>query len=225
MEGLPVEIIDIIHSDDSKHNKLARILKFIVNSYGIDQADYYILGSYALREHRSISDLDVNMNSSAFDKLPRSGLGIIELYNYQIRWFLDMTSEYNKIDPDAKDFSIEIFNKCITDGFPNSDYSLGKLKENNSLDVDGYGHQFMCLQTLLQWKKIMGRPKDNADIILIESLLKNNTISGSHDDIIEIVWTPGHLMIALMIILILLLILFWDTLSDHICNKVRTMIC
>jgi len=228
MSDLPAEIIEIIYSNDSKHIKLARILKYIVDTYDIDQSKYYILGSYAIREHRNISDLDISARFDAFDKLPKEHLGIIELYNNQIRWFLDMTQEYNKVDPDATDFSIEMFRKCDGEGFPTADYSLGKLKESNALDTDEFGHQFMSLETLLKWKKEMNRPKDAKDIELIESLLTNSTggsnnstddslITGSNEPIMRGTSDRGfqfsHLALGLLILL-LLLVMFIECISD-----------
>lgn len=128
-----------------------------------------IIGSYALRNHRVISDLDIVMNEEEFDKL--GDIGEKQLYNNQTRWFLDMTEAYERMEPTATDFSIEIFRKKPTEGYPDDRFSLGELKSNEGLDVDEFGHQFMNFDTLLKWKKTMNRDKDRADIKLIEGLV------------------------------------------------------
>ena len=162
----------IITSNNNKYTKLAEILKKIIDDCKIDQSKYFILGSYALRKQREINDLDINMDENEFDKLIKCvKYGKRELYNNQIRWFFDLTDKYKEIDPTANDFSIEIFRKAPLDGFPNGNYSLQRLKENNALTTDNYGHQYFKLKTLLEWKKTMNRPKDQDDIKLIEKLL------------------------------------------------------
>lgn len=116
-----------------------------------------------------ISDLDIVMNEEEFDKL--GDIGEKQLYNNQTRWFLDMTEAYERMEPTATDFSIEIFRKKPTEGYPDDRFSLGELKSNEGLDVDEFGHQFMNFDTLLKWKKTMNRDKDRADIKLIEGLV------------------------------------------------------
>jgi hypothetical protein len=172
------KIKDIVKSTDlKKYEKLSAILKYIFGDVcGIKQNKYYILGSYAIREHRTINDLDINLDNNEFLKLEeatKKGLGGIEFYNKQIRWFFDMTEEYNSMtNSKENDFSIEAFQKMPDDGFPNSNFSLNHLLSNNGLDVDPNGHQFFSLKTLLDWKKTMDRPKDQDDIKLISSILK-----------------------------------------------------
>lgn len=200
--SIPEPIKLIIHSGESKHIKLAKILKYIVDECEIDQSKYYILGSYALRNDRTISDLDINMDSDEFMKLERIKLGCVEFYNNQIRWFYDLTNEYQKVDPTATDFSIEAFKKLPTEGYPSSKYSLGELASNGGLSTDEFGHQFMSLQTLLEWKKEMNRSKDKADIDLIESLIgiTGGTIVGG-------CWSsPSLLWVAFFVICVLLII-------------------
>ena len=168
--NLEKQFDDIIKNNNlSKDEKLASILKIIVDTTHIKPKSYMILGSYALRNYRTISDLDVNMDSDEFEKLKTLPFGRIELYNNQIRWFYDMTDKYKMVDPSAEDFSIEIFKKKPTEGFPNSDFSLEYLNNTNGLNTDKYGHQFFSMNTLLAWKKAMNRPKDLDDIKLIES--------------------------------------------------------
>ena len=162
----------------SKYQKLSAILKYLfVDIAGISQNKYYILGSYAIREYRKISDLDINLDSVEFYKLKTlldKKFGVLQIYNNQIRWFFDMTTEYNKLNGEFQmetDFSIEAFQKLEIDGFPNADYSLKSLQENKGLSIDDNGHQFFNLSTLLKWKQTMNRTKDQADIELITKLL------------------------------------------------------
>lgn len=167
------EIINIIKSELTKYDKLAKILKLIVDKCEIDQTKYFILGSYAIRKYREINDLDINMDYREFLKLGKLGYGILEFYNNQIRWFLDMTDLYNKqTGQNVQDFSIEVFQKEPTVGFPNEKFSLQYLKDHQKLSIDDYGHQFFNYQTLLEWKQTMNRPKDQDDIILLQKIIE-----------------------------------------------------
>lgn len=168
------KITIIITSNESKHAKLARILHLIVNMCNIDPSNYFILGSYAIRQYRLINDLDVNMDYNEFIKLEKiqSELVKLEFYNGQIRWFLDLTTMYNVFNStNENDFSIEIFQKDPSVGFPNDRYSLKKLSMNDNLIIDEYGHQFFNFETLLMWKKEMNREKDKPDIEILEKLI------------------------------------------------------
>ena len=92
------------------------------------------------------------MDWDEFEKLRLFPMGIIQPYNNQTRWFLDLTHEYNKVDPEANDFSIEIFKKYPDVGFPTDDFSLNKLL-SSGLDTDQFGHMYFNLKSLLAWKK------------------------------------------------------------------------
>lgn len=160
-----------------KHEKLSNILKYIfVDVCKINQKKYYILGSFSIREHRTISDLDINLDKDEFMKLNlavNKGIGKLEFYNNQIRWFFDLTKEYNKLTKSKeKDFSIEAFMKDSKIGFPNNSFSLAKLTKIKGFKKDNNKHQFFSLKSLLKWKKTMNRPKDQEDIKLIKNLLK-----------------------------------------------------
>ena len=162
-----------------KYEKLSSILKYIfVSICKIDQSKYYILGSFAIREHRKIEDLDINLDKDEFMKLElavQKGFGKIEFYNGQIRLFCDLTKEYNKLTSSKeKDFSIEAFMKDPKSGYPNNKFSLSYLKKINGFQIDKNNHQFFSLPSLLRWKSTMNRPKDQSDIKLIKELLKNN---------------------------------------------------
>lgn len=166
----------ILSSKKSKHEKLSKVLKYLfVKIAGISQDKYFILGSYALREHRHINDLDINLDVNEFLKLNKvveKGFGHIEFYNNQIRWFFDFTKEYNKINKTKEDdVSIEAFQKFPEVGFPTSKFSLKKLRRARGFERDNNNHQYFSLKTLLAWKKKMNRPKDQKDIELIKSIL------------------------------------------------------
>ena len=50
-----------------KYEKLSSVLKYIfIDVCKIDQSKYYLLGSFALREHRKINDLDINLDKDEF---------------------------------------------------------------------------------------------------------------------------------------------------------------
>ena len=166
----------IIRSKCNKEDKLAKILHYVfIKMCDINQAKYFILGSYAIRKQRTINDLDINLDHNEFLKLHLAvsrGFGHIEFYNNQIRWFFDLTSIYNRINKTKeKDFSIEAFQKERNTGFPTNTYSLSKLRRVKGLSIDKYGHQYFSLKTLLKWKQKMNHPKDLNDIEIIKSLL------------------------------------------------------
>ena len=63
-------IIKIIKSKTEKYQKLSDILKYLfIDIAGINQTKYFLLGSFAIREYRQISDLDINIDYNEFYKL------------------------------------------------------------------------------------------------------------------------------------------------------------
>ena len=176
MTSITNSINNIIYDENTtKSQKLSDILKIIIDYCDINNNKYMIIASYSIRNFREISDLDMNMISEEWEKLHKLtdiGVGIIETYNGQLRYFLDMTNEYQKMDPQMKDFSIEIFKKDMNEGFPNDTFSIGYLLKNNGLDRDENKHLFFNKKTLLRWKKTMNRPKDQPDIQLLQKLIK-----------------------------------------------------
>lgn len=169
-------IHDIIYDENTtKYQKLSDILKILIDYCDINNNKYMIIASYCIRNYREINDLDLNMISNEWDKLQKLvtiGIGIIETYNGQLRYFLDMMDEYKKLDPNVKDFSIEIFKKDSNEGFPNETFSIGYLLNHNGLDRDENKHLYFNKNTLLRWKKTMMREKDKADIKLVEELIR-----------------------------------------------------
>ena len=115
----------ILDSKLQKYEKLSLLLKYIfVDVCAIDQKKYFILGSFAIREHRTISDLDINLDFKEFLKLQHAtdrNMGHIEFYHNQIRWVYDLTSLYNSLtNSNSNDFSVEAFQKIPEEGFPSN---------------------------------------------------------------------------------------------------------
>ena len=171
----------IILSNLKKYEKLSAILKYIfVDICEINQDKYFILGSFAIREYRTINDLDINIDVTEFNKLEKAtskNIGHIEFYDGQIRWYYNLTDEYNKLTgSNETDFSIEAFKKLPDIGYPDNNFSLNVLNSCGGLDTDPNGHHFFSLNTLLNWKKTMDRPKDKPDIELIEKIQQKGGI-------------------------------------------------
>lgn len=176
MSSIQNQIIQIIYNENiTKYQKLSDILKIILDYCDIDNNKYMIIASYCIRNYREINDLDMNMISDEWDKLNKlvnHGNGVIQSYNGQMRYFLDMTDEYKKIVSNATDFSIEIFKKELNEGFPNETFSIEYLLNHDGLNRDDNNHLYFNKETLLRWKKTMMREKDKVDIALLEELLK-----------------------------------------------------
>lgn len=171
-------IIDISKSKSEKHKKLSDILhRLFVVLANISQDKYVIIGSYGMRDYRNISDLDVSLDAEEFYKLKiliDRGFGKLEIHNNRIRWFYDMTSQYNELnDKKEHDFSIEVYQMHRFIGFPDDEFSLDHLIKFNELESDENNHQYFKVSTLLKWKRAMGRVKDKADILLVENAFKN----------------------------------------------------
>ena len=175
MSNIKTKINDIIYDENTtKYQKLSDILKVIIDYCHINNNKYMIIASYGLRFYRPINDLDMNIESDEWMKLQKMvdlGLGITETYNGQLRYFLDMTKEYQQVDPTEKDFSIEIFKKDVGEGYPDSTFSISYLLKNNGLERDENKHLYFNKNTLLRWKKISNRKKDENDIKLLKNLI------------------------------------------------------
>ena len=157
------KFIEIINSSHKKHEKLIKILEVICYDANITEKKYFIMGSYALRYSREINDLDVVMEPTDFNKLENLNYGQIIDFEGRKKFILNLT----------KEFSIEIFNKEKTIGYPNNEFSLKYLLENNGLTTDDKGNMHYNLNTLLKWKTTVNREKDNKDIVLIKKILSN----------------------------------------------------
>ena len=99
---MDIEIKSIITDTTlEKHIKLSKILKYLfIDCAQIDQQKYFIFGSYRLREHRKIGDLDIMIDEKEFmklEKLTKLNIGKLDFYNGDIRWNYDMTTEYNQL--------------------------------------------------------------------------------------------------------------------------------
>lgn len=175
MSALKERFTKIIYNHElSKYQKLSDILKILIDFCHVDNNKYMIIASYGIRFYRTINDLDMNMESDEWMKLQKLidlGIGVFETYSGQQRYFLDLTKEYQEIDPEEKDFSIEIFKKEVGEGFPDSTFSISNLLKNNGLERDENKHLYFNKNTLLRWKRISNRPKDQNDIKLLENLI------------------------------------------------------
>ena len=66
----------ILNKKLKKHEKLSKILKYLfIDIANINQEKYYILGSYSLRDYRTINDLDIN------DEIYNDIVNKLHLYN------------------------------------------------------------------------------------------------------------------------------------------------
>jgi len=117
---------------------------------GIPDGSYVIYGSGPLgaRELREIKDLDVAVEDKVYDQLTKKYPEKPEkTFSHIVIGNLDLLP--------ARDTLIENFDQVVkkADRF--------------------YGHRFVNLEDLIRWKKKMGRPKDLADIKLIQKLRKS----------------------------------------------------
>jgi hypothetical protein len=176
MSRIKENINKIIYDENlTKYQKLSDILKIVIDHCNINNNKYMIIASYGLRFYRPINDLDMNMESDEWMKLQKLvdlGIGIIEMYNGQMRYFLNLTKDYQQIDPSEKDFSIEIFKKEVGEGYPDSTFSISYLLKHDGLERDENKHLYFNKNTLLRWKRIANRTKDQSDIKLLENLIK-----------------------------------------------------
>ena len=115
---------------------------------------HILAGSYGIRHLRPIHDIDAIVHPGDWKKLTSSGLGAMAAVpppsgvGYNIR---------------AKDLNIELApNNLGVKGF---DY---KSLMREGVATDEHGNRHLTPQQIVRWKKTMGRPKDLADIKLIE---------------------------------------------------------
>tara|TARA_R100001163_G_scaffold65718_1_gene64244 strand:- start:4979 stop:5608 length:630 start_codon:yes stop_codon:yes gene_type:complete len=162
-------------NNEGKINKnflMPLILSMIVNFCGIDQSKYHILASYGIRAIKQIGDLDINMEEKEWKKLEKSGMGKAGIYNNQLRYFIELP----EVSDDAE---MEIFSKKTTEGFPDPSFSHKSLQP--MLLVDQFGHHYYHVDTLVRWKQIVHRDKDESALKLmhkeIKALSKENTES------------------------------------------------
>lgn len=155
----------ILIENISKSAKLAKILNEIMTNYGIPKEAYIILGSYAIREFREISDLDVDMDQNYFSKLEICKLGTVSLRGEEYVWAFNYTF-------DGISYIIEVYATDPYKNYPNDSFSITNLHLRNALDKDEYTQNCYKLETLLEWKQIANRKKDQSDIELIKKILK-----------------------------------------------------
>lgn len=155
---------DILESN--RNELMATILCMIVTYCDIDQDKYHILSSYAIKDFKSVSDLDVNMEPSEWKKLSKSKMGKSGIYNNQKRYFIKLPS----ISQDAE---IEIFNKKPTEAYPNDFFSHKKIK--NKLIRDEYGNLYYPLNIFVEWKNTVHRLKDKKQLQLLNKKINDCT--------------------------------------------------
>ena len=169
------DLKSLINSSKPSYVNLSNILKRIVDICNIKPDSYYIIGSYTIRKEREfggrpISDLDVIMAPEEFEKL-RGFAGEIDMFTGNSG---KTTERYSiTITKDGKEYPIEIFNLPETEGIPTDVLSMKVLQETKGgFSKDENGHLMFSPSTLLRWKRSMNRPKNQADISILEKKLK-----------------------------------------------------
>lgn len=122
-------------------------------SYDLDPDDYVIAGSGPLLAHgmrAQISDLDVIARGAAWERA--SALG-----RRQVAPFGGVTAVY------LLDGAIEVL-----DGWFPGHWSVDRLIDEADL-IEGI--RFLSLRLTLEWKRLLGREKDRADIAALERRL------------------------------------------------------
>ena len=175
----PSEISRIISSEKPKYAKLSDLLTYIITVCGIAPDTYYILGSYAIRkereyEKRPITDLDVAMHPDQFEKLrslAAQGFGRI---NDEYTGGSGVKTPQYAITIDDK-YEIEIFSIPDTIGVPTNEFSKNAIDAKKGFQKDENGHLVFKPQTLLNWKRRMGRAKNAGNIAILEKKLKGGS--------------------------------------------------
>ena len=177
------EISRITSSSKPNYAKLSDLLAHIIKVCGIAPDTYYILGSYAIRKERAnegrpITDLDVAMRPDQFDRLrplAAAGFGLID-EGYKGGSGV-VTPQYaitivGKNEDDK--YEIEIFSTPDTIGIPINEFSRNTIG-NTGFQKDENGHLVFDPKILLNWKRRMGRPKNAANIAILEKKLKGGS--------------------------------------------------
>jgi len=173
------EISRITSSSKPNYAKLSDLLAHIIKVCGIAPDTYYILGSYAIRkerehEGRPITDLDVAMRPDQFDKLrPLAAKGVGRIDDGYKGGSGVVTPQY-AITIVGK-YEIEIFSTPDTIGIPINEFSRNAVNAKKGFQKDENGHLVFKPQTLLNWKRRMGRPKNAANIAILEKKLKGGS--------------------------------------------------
>jgi hypothetical protein len=158
------EVKSVLKEKIPKSTKLAKILNLVMTISGVPKEAYIILGSYALRNYREISDLDVDMDENYFSLLKVSPLGIVSLRGDEYVWAFNQ--EYEDIV-----YTIEVYATNPCKNFPNNNFSINSLHNSNALQKDEFDQFHYKLETLLEWKQTVNREKDQKDIKLIKNII------------------------------------------------------
>ena len=161
------ELENILQEELPKSSKLAKILNYIMEFCEVPKEAYIILGSYAIRDYREISDLDVDMCQNYFPNLESCKLGNVSLRGLEYVWAFNQI--YN-----GESYIIEVYSTDPFINFPNNYFSIANLINVNALQKDMFNQNYYKLETLLKWKEIVYREKDKKDIELIKKILNLN---------------------------------------------------
>jgi hypothetical protein len=150
----------------TKYQKISDILNLLVEYCQIDKKKYIIFGS-------EITSIDIYMDYLEWEKLLTYllslKLGTVQTNNNkQMRYILDLTSTYQKIDPQTTEFAIKII--ASNSGYPTDEFSIANLIQINCVNKDKHGQMSLNNKTLLKWKKLLNYPECAADIANLEKV-------------------------------------------------------
>ncbi len=127
----------------NKTEVLAYILRNIITSNNIEIADYAIISGYGLKQFREVTDIDVAVSKSCFEKLRKINylkFGKTKISNTD-RLFLELPF----IGDGAEIEFFELENK----GFPSNRFSLKNLQKNKYLTKDNFGNPYINLKCVI----------------------------------------------------------------------------
>ena len=151
---------------NNRNELMSTILLMIVCYCDIDQSKYHISSSYAIRDFKPVSDLDLAMEENEWKKLDKflpKKFGESGIYNGDLRYLI----KFSNLDEDAE---LEIFCKNSKKGYPNNRFSHNSLQ--NKFLKDSYGHLYYSLDTFVNWKSTVHRNKDKDHIVLLKNNIK-----------------------------------------------------
>lgn len=131
----------VLHGGN-KTDVLAQKLKEIVTRVSITNDEYFIMASYCLKEMREVTDLDVVVLDTAYEKLKQNKIGQIDIAKISQDERIIV-----KLPEIADDAEIEFFPKKRNIGFPSNDFSFDNLQKGNNLIYDEYGNPYYDIQT------------------------------------------------------------------------------
>lgn len=125
----------------SKTYFLAFYVKLLCLRYRIKVSDYAIIAGYCLHKYgRIVTDIDVIVNDSAFEKLHIANVGKFSINGV----------EKILITIPNTNLEIEIY-KRETTGFPSNYFSVTNLHKNNLVDYDKFNNPYLNEKTLIHF--------------------------------------------------------------------------